>query len=48
MGAEPQELGLSSDVYDGLRIRYLEFLVISQPPSYDDRILSDSLANNIG
>ncbi|MEH2355404.1 hypothetical protein [Nostoc sp.] len=31
MGAERQELGLSSDVYDGLRLRYLEFLVISQP-----------------
>ncbi|WP_190240760.1 hypothetical protein [Nostoc sp. 'Peltigera membranacea cyanobiont' 210A] len=46
MGAEPQELGLSSDVYDGLRIRNLEFIVISQPPSHGDRFLSDSIESS--
>ncbi|MEH1813183.1 MAG: hypothetical protein V7K26_20245 [Nostoc sp.] len=36
MDAERQELGLSSGCN-------LEFLVISQPPSYGDRILSDRI-----
>ncbi|MEH2284233.1 MAG: hypothetical protein V7K90_23415 [Nostoc sp.] len=46
MGAERQELGLSSDVYDGLRLRNLQFIVISQPPSHGDRILSDIIESS--
>ncbi|MEH2369777.1 hypothetical protein [Nostoc sp.] len=43
MGAERQEFGLTSDVYDGLRLRNLKFIVIFLHPSYGDRILSDSI-----
>ncbi|MEH2015645.1 hypothetical protein [Nostoc sp.] len=35
-----------SDAYGWLRLRNLKFLVISQPPSHGDRILSDSIESS--
>lgn len=35
-----------SDAYGWLRLRDLEFLVISEPRSHGDRILSDSIESS--
>ncbi|MEH2094663.1 MULTISPECIES: cupin domain-containing protein [unclassified Nostoc] len=42
----PHQILNESDAYGWLRLRDLEFLVISQPPSHGDRILSDRILSD--
>jgi hypothetical protein len=42
----PHQTLNESDVYSWLHLRYLEFIVISQPPNHSDRILSDIIESS--